>query len=184
MSLDWTQELHEQLDLHWRSQLRPGLDGLTDEEYFWEPVPGAWNVRRRGTSTARMATGAGDLTIDFDHPEPVPAPVTTIAWRLGHLIVGVLGARVANHFGGPPTGYETFTYAATADGALAQLDTAYAAWSAGVTALDEAALERACGPAEGHYATEPISTLILHINREVIHHGAEILLLRDLHRHR
>lgn len=26
-------------------------------------------------------------------------------------------------------------------------------------------------------------TLILHINREAIHHGAEVLLLRDLYRH-
>jgi hypothetical protein len=29
-----------------------------------------------------------------------------------------------------------------------------------------------------------MATLILHINREVIHHGAEIALLRDLYAHR
>lgn len=28
-----------------------------------------------------------------------------------------------------------------------------------------------------------LAGLILHIHREVIHHGAEILLLRDLYRH-
>jgi hypothetical protein len=33
MSIDWTEELTGQLDAHWRSQLRPRLDGLTDEEY-------------------------------------------------------------------------------------------------------------------------------------------------------
>jgi len=27
-----------------------------------------------------------------------------------------------------------------------------------------------------------MSTLVLHINREVMHHGAEIALLRDLYR--
>jgi hypothetical protein len=27
-----------------------------------------------------------------------------------------------------------------------------------------------------------MATLILHINREVIHHGAEVTLLRDLYR--
>ena len=27
--------------------IEPNLDGLTDAEYFWEPTPGAWNVRRR-----------------------------------------------------------------------------------------------------------------------------------------
>lgn len=26
--------------------------GLTDEEYHWEPVPGMWGIRPRGTSTA------------------------------------------------------------------------------------------------------------------------------------
>jgi hypothetical protein len=40
MDLDWTSQLAEQLDWHWHAQLRPRLDGLTDGEYFWEPVPG------------------------------------------------------------------------------------------------------------------------------------------------
>jgi DinB superfamily len=100
--VDWTFQLAEQLDWHWRAQLRPRLNGLTDEEYRWEPVPGAWNVRPRGTGTAPIAVGAGEFTIDFAMPEPDPSPVTTIAWRLGHIIVGVLGMRVASHFGGPP----------------------------------------------------------------------------------
>jgi hypothetical protein len=28
-----------------------------------------------------------------------------------------------------------------------------------------------------------MAALVLHISRETIHHGAEIMLLRDLHRH-
>jgi hypothetical protein len=28
-----------------------------------------------------------------------------------------------------------------------------------------------------------MATLVLHINREVLHHGAEIALLRDLYQH-
>ncbi len=32
--------------------------------------------------------------------------------------------------------------------------------------------------------TAPRATLLLHINRELIHHGAEIALLRDLYAHR
>ena len=65
--------------------------------------------------------------------------------------------------------------------ALAQLDAAYDAWSAGVLALDEGGLARPCGEAEGPYAAEPLAALVLHINREMIHHGAEICLLRDLY---
>ena len=182
--IDWTTQLAEQLDWHWRAQLRPRLAGLTDEEYRWEPVAGAWNVRPRGTATAPMAAGSGDFTIDFAYPEPDPAPVTTIAWRIGHIVVGVLGARVASHFGGPPVDYQTHDYPGDAATALAQLDGAYAAWIAGVRALGDDGLRRPCGAAEGPFAAEPLATLVLHINREVIHHGAEIALLRDLYRWR
>jgi hypothetical protein len=38
------------------------------------------------------------------------------------------------------------------------------------------------GEAEGPYAELSYLALILHINREAIHHTAEILLLRDLYR--
>ena len=45
-------------------------------------------------------------------------------------------------------------------------------------------LGRPCGPAEGPFADAPLAALVQHINREVIHHGAEIALLRDLYRAR
>jgi hypothetical protein len=38
------------------------------------------------------------------------------------------------------------------------------------------------GPTEGPYADAPVAQLVLHINREVLHHGAELALLRDLYR--
>jgi hypothetical protein len=174
-TLTLTDDLVEQLDFHWQRQLRPRLEGLTDHEYLWEPAPDAWNVR---------PLADGGFTIDWAYPEPEPAPVTTIAWRMAHVTVGVLAARVAGHFGGPPADYESWEYAGTAADALAQLDAAYHAWTAGVRALDEAALCQPCGPSEGPWADRPMSTLVLHINREVIHHGAEIALLRDLYAHR
>ncbi|HET7387148.1 MAG TPA: DinB family protein [Nocardioidaceae bacterium] len=180
----WTTELAGQLDFHWQHQLRPRLARLTDEEYFWEPVPGCWNVRPRGTGTTSVAGGSGAFTVDFEFPEPDPAPVTTIAWRIAHVVVGVLAMRVASHFDGPPADYLGWEYAETAAAALGQLDTAYAAWRDGVRGLDDDALAAPCGPAEGPFAEEPMSTLVLHINREVIHHGAEIALLRDLYAHR
>jgi DinB superfamily len=181
-TLDWTAQLSEQLQWHWRQQLRPRLSGLTDDEYFWEPAQPAWNVHPRGTSTAPIQAGGGAFTVDFAIPEPDPPPVTTIAWRLAHVIVGVLGARSAAHFGGPPADYATFVYAGTAAEALDQLDDAYARWTAGVRGLDAAALAAPCGPAEGPFADYPMAALVLHISREVIHHGAEVALLRDLYR--
>ena len=183
-SIDWPRVLLEQVDWHWTHQLRPRLTGLTDEEYLWEPTPGAWNVHPRGESEAAIQGGSGAFTIDFAHPEPVPAPVTTIAWRLAHLIVGVLGARVHSHFGGPEADYLTFDYAGGADEALAQLDAAYAGWIEGVRSWGLAGLAEACGPDEGPWAEHSRAELVAHINREVIHHGAEIALLRDLFTHR
>ncbi len=49
--------------------------------------------------------------MDFASPGPVPAPVTTIAWRLAHIIVSCLGYRVGWHFGGQDVDSETFAYA-------------------------------------------------------------------------
>jgi hypothetical protein len=147
-AVDWNAQLHDQLDFHWRYQLRPRLEGLTDEEHLWEPMPDA----------------------------------PTIAWRLVHITVDCLAQRSATHFGGPePGGSES---AAGADEALARLDVAYAAWSAGVTGLGDVGLARHCGDAEGPFASYPLASLVLHINRETIHHGAEIALLRDLWAHR
>ncbi len=184
MEIDWSTELADQLDWHWQRQFRPRLDGLTDDEYFWEPVPVCWSVRRRGTSHAPIVAGSGDYVIEYAYPEPDVPPVTTIAWRLGHMIVGVFGTRNAWHFGGPPAEYQTFSYAGTAREALAQLDSAYATWTNGVRQLGADGLGRPCGPAEGPFADHSLASLVLHINREALHHGAEIALLRDLYRAR
>jgi hypothetical protein len=160
--------LADQLDYHWTNQLRPRLDGLTDEEYFWQPVPNCWSVHPDGS-------------IDFTFPEPQPAPFTTIAWRLAHVIVGVFAMRNHSHFGGPPADYQSWQYATDAKTALQQLDDAYKNWIAGVHGLDEQALARPIGPKEGPWADHSMAELILHINREAIHHGAEIACIRDLY---
>jgi hypothetical protein len=124
-----------------------------------------------------------DGSVDFAYPPPQPEPFTTIAWRLAHVIVGVLAVRNFHHFGAPEAGYETWSYATDAATALTQLDEQYRTWIAGVRSLDDADLSRPCGPAEGPYAEHPLAALILHINREVIHHGAEIACIRDLYTH-
>lgn len=183
-ALDIPRLLVDQMQWHWDNQARPRLEGLTDDEYFWEPVPGAWNVRPRPSGTDAEAAGKGNFTIDFEYPEPVPAPVTTIAWRLSHILVGVLGMRNAAHFGAPAVSYETFEYPGTAARALEVLDEYYGTWIRSVAALDESALAAPVGEAEGNWAQAPMAELVLHIHREMIHHLAEVALLRDLYAHR
>ncbi|MFD4859737.1 DinB family protein [Streptomyces atratus] len=180
--LDWNWTLREQWEVHWKHQLRARLEGLTDDEYFWSPVPDAWSVRPRGSSTAPVQAGAGDFTIDFAAPQPVPAAFTTIAWRLGHVIVGVLAARNAAHFGASAASYESWEYAGSAATALDQLEAQLDVWLAGVRSLGDAGLRVPIGEKEP-FPVAPMADLVLHIHRELIHHLSEVCLLRDLYRH-
>ena len=183
MTVNWTQELVDQVDWYWTAHLRPRLDGLTDDEYLWEPVAGCWSIRRRAAWVTH-GVGRGPYVLEIERPEPSPPPLTTIAWRMGHVSVGVLGQRASNHFGafGGALTHDTAEWSITAAGGLSMLDDSYAAWTSGVRGLDDADLARPCGPAEGPFREYPFAVLILHINREVLHHGAEIALLRDLYR--
>jgi len=169
MDVNWNETLREQWTWHWDNQVRARLDGLTDDEYFWSPVPGAWTVR--------PGEPGG---IDFAFPEPTPPPVTTIAWRLGHVVVGVLAMRNAAHFGAPQVSYEKWTYAGTAAEAMSQLEEQLDVWLEGVRSLGEAGLAEPCGAKEP-YPELPMAALVLHIHRELIHHLSEVCLLRDLY---
>jgi hypothetical protein len=180
-TFDWKREAIDQLEWHWTNQLRPRLDGLTDDEYVWEPVPNCWNLRRREEATTPQAAGGGDLVLDYEWPAPDPPPVTTIAWRIGHVGCGCFGMRAASHFGAPAMSYETVEWPATAKDALAWLDDTYDRWMGGIKEMDDEAMARPVGPAEGPWKDSPFGALVLHINREAIHHGAEIALLRDLY---
>jgi hypothetical protein len=89
MDIDWSDRLADQLDWQWQNHLRPAMTSLTDEEYFWEPVAGCWSLRKRGTPTETTLVGNGEYLFEFVYPEPEIPPVTTIAWRLAHVIVAV-----------------------------------------------------------------------------------------------
>lgn len=179
MAIDWTHQLVDQLEWHWSGHIRPHLDDLTDDEYRWEPTAGMWNVRSRAESVAPMQVGRGDTIIEFAVPEPEPAPLTTIAWRMGHVAIGVFGERAADHFADGGVTHPDTEWPLTAAGGLALLDRHHDAWIAGVAGLDADGLSRPCGEHEG-----PFAALVLHINREALHHCAEMLLLRDLYAHR
>jgi hypothetical protein len=180
--VDWNRALREQWEFHWQHQLRPRLAGLTDDEYFWSPVPDAWSVRPRGTSAAPLQLGAGDFAMDYARPGAGPAAFTTIAWRLGHVIAGVLAARNAAHFGAPAASYDSWKYAGGAAAALDQLETQLGVWISGVARLGGSGLRVPVGAKEP-YPEAPMADLVLHIHRELIHHLSEVCLLRDLYLH-
>lgn len=178
----WSADLLDQLEFYWNVHFRPRLAGLTDDEYLWEPAEGAWSLRPGPD---------GALDLESVQPEPPLPPVTTIAWRAMHVGRDVLGKRARAFF--DPDAADADMYSAlhwpdglpaTADGALALLDEAYELWRSGVAALDDETMLRPLGPRGGPYADDSMAKLVLHVNREVMAHGAEICLLRDLYRAR
>ena len=178
--MDWNAELVDQLESHWQNRLRPRLDGLTDEEYFWQPVRDCWTINRRGESSAPTSRGTGEFTMDYAWPPPEREPVTTIAWRLGHLI-DVFGSPSTPHFGQRADVAPT-DYAGTAEQALRQLDEGHDAWIRDVRGLGQAGMVRRRGDiSPPDFADAPMARLVLYAHVEVIHHDAEICLLRDLY---
>jgi len=71
-----------------------GLTGLTDGEYWWEPVAGCWSIRPRNelVNPDDVTWGDSQWGLDIVYPDPQPAPFTTIAWRLAHMTGSVLAA--------------------------------------------------------------------------------------------
>ncbi|MBA2247377.1 MAG: DinB family protein [Chloroflexia bacterium] len=174
MAFSWNQALLDQLDFAWNDQFMPRMAGLSDDEYFWEPVAGCWSVRPTEGGRYAMDAPVGRI-------ERSAAPFTTIAWRLGH-IATFFGERASNHFGDGTFSAAAIDWPATADSAIAMVEREYRRWREGVQALGEDGLLRPCGPAEGPFSDDPLADLVLHINREFLHHAAEVAMLRDLYR--
>jgi hypothetical protein len=182
MTDTWRTELLEQLEFYWHAHLRPRLDGMTDDEYFWEPVPGCWSVRKG-------PDGVYELEQSFPDP-PVP-PLTTIAWRTVHIGRDIFGTRARAFFGpsAAPDDADMYDHRhwpeplpATADDAIAFLEHAYALWHDGIAGLNDDDLRQPLGPKGEAFAEFSMAQLALHVHREAMAHGAEICLLRDLYR--
>ena len=161
---------------------RDRLTGLTDDEYFWEPAPDAWSLRRRGEATTERAYGAGEWVLDLGS-RPDPEPVTTIAWRLGHLI-SMFDDRWEWTFGSRSIAPEVNTeFTPVAAEALAQLWAGAERWGAAVGGLTDEQLDTV-GFGQYPHGLDPhlpIISIVWWMNREFIHHAAEVALLRDLH---
>ena len=159
------------------------LAGLTDEEYRWEPVPGCWSIRPSGRQTSSRAFGGGGWVVEFDNPPPDPVPFTTLAWRLCHLANG-LAMRADYTIGSKLMGWDDYVVPPTADGGIASLVASGAAWRDALTSADDAALDQ-IGRSSFPWGLDPdlpFLDICWWVNQEILHHGAELALLRDLYR--
>ncbi|HEY3881170.1 MAG TPA: DinB family protein [Trebonia sp.] len=165
------------------------VEPMTDEEYQWAPVAGAWSVRRHADGPGPRATrlfGAGDWGRDgYQGPEPQPPPVTTIAWRLSHLSE-MLALRADYTAGSRSLTKETYPAHGDARGGIAAFVAATEAWRGTLVHCDDAALDTVGYSTfpYGSDAGEAFIDIVWWVNQEVLHHGAEIALLRDLYRAR
>ena len=160
----------EALDNAWLPLVRR-CEGLTDAEYLWEPVSNAWSVRESGHG----------WVVDWTDPDPDPAPVTTIAWRCWHVAVDCLdsySARLFGRRGAPVTGTNWTAECSTARGWLADAGDVFLS---GVRRWSDDELMQPLGRDWGPFERHTNLDLVHHALREIVHHGAEIALLRDLY---
>ena len=170
--------LSVQLDQAWADG-RSVLNGLTDDEYFWEPVEGCWTVRPR--TDASVGWGAGEFVCEDTWPPPDPLPVTTIAWRVTHLAAW-LEVYHDFTFGDARLGLQDLDVRSTALGGVDWLLDAQRRWADAVrSVVDDEVFE--LRPA--HWGQQvPLLSLVSMMTIECRHHLAEVGLLRDLRRGR
>ncbi len=176
---DTKRELMDLSDEVWR-RTRASVDGLTDEEYFWEPAPGCWSIRQRSD---------GSWMGEWPLPPPDPAPFTTLAWRLWHVTDMYGENRAPEWLNVPPQGEAVGmdandpTPPSNAADAIDLLERAHDRWDAHLQLVTDDGLGERIGAVAGpDYAERTRAAYVLHMLDEFIHHGAEVALLRDLWR--
>lgn len=150
-------------------QLIKRVEGMNDDEYLWEPAANSWSVRR-GTDGTVTVDGAGVREID-------PAPMTTIAWRMWHIAIDCFDEYTRRFGGDLSDTSDEWTLSST--DAVEMLESKWQGYRDLFNELDWwAQLGEAWGPFSEHC----IADMAIHAGNELVHHGAEIALLRDLYR--
>ncbi|MFY9778263.1 MAG: DinB family protein, partial [Trebonia sp.] len=114
---------------------------------------------------------------------PYPPPFTTIAWRLSH-ISEMLALRADYTVGDRDMTSDTYRNSGGAMGAVRSFSDAAEAWRVALTGADDAVLDTV-GYSTYPYGSDPgemFVDIVWWVNQEILHHGAEIALLRDLYR--
>lgn len=161
---------------HAFEMIRERLQGLTDAEAYWEPVPKAW--------TLRIVDGwwTADYAQDGNWPDwtdPEPPPFATIIHRLVH----IASCKVMYHDHAFASGTESWGNLCphTVEGALALLDD-------GQGRLMDAASKLGDEDLDAERPTNwgpmwPTRQLLWTMVHHDLQHGNEIAVVRDLYRH-
>ena len=152
-------------------RLQTRCEGLTDEEFFWEPVPGSWNVRPD-------VSAPSGWSYEYEFAPPPPAPITTIAWRLVH-IAADNWVYWEHAFGQGLRNFPDLHVPSSAAAGVQNWQESRRAITDWLDSAEDEGLDevRPTHLGEPRSAGDVLSILI----DEQIHHGAEIALLRDLY---
>lgn len=150
-------------------RFRERLIGLSDEEYLWEPVENCLSV---SDEAGAFVTGG---------PTKV-GPFTTIAWRMCHIGDFLRDERNARWFGREPEALnEDIRHPLDADGGIAYVEESWLIWTGLIASMSVDELWEPLGPIAGPYGDGERFGLIIHIMDELIHHAAEVGVVRDLY---
>jgi hypothetical protein len=177
---------------------------LTQEEFDWEPHPGAWGVRRRDACPTPNGTGLEESEWvsdnDFDlgmqeiathepgyRGEPIIMPMTTIGWLLNHFGAAPGLFAELTIVGGPNVPTQDIYRLMWGMTNIHPVDEAIERFQTGWTALRGALKNTTDDMLETNYEGHPwkrgdraLSAML----NEVSHHGTQICVLRDLFAHR
>ena len=162
-----------------RSRLFARLEGLTDAEYLWQPVPDCMTIRRTDEGVYRADSRLPQAAAESSAGH-AGAPVTTIAWRLWHMGSDCLRGYLAFFDDAPALG-DPFEWPGTADRGVLALEEDWARFTSRVEGLGDTRLMEPMGPRAEEFADSTFLALALHALDEVAHHGGEVALLRDLY---
>jgi hypothetical protein len=173
---------------------------LSQDEFFWEPVPGSWSVRRRAECSTPNPFGTGDWVVDFDDglvrasdEGKAVEPLTTIAWLYWHF--GSMAGRAADldFLGGTKPAESGWTTPYLGDHpvfdssseAVEVMRTGWRALDRAIHASTDERLETVTRfwsypgypgvPAPGYQ-------ILVNVLNEISHHGTQVCMLRDLYR--
>jgi hypothetical protein len=157
-----------------RERIFGRLEGLTDAEYLWEPVPSCLTVRAGGDGVFRADP----------RPRGVrPAPFSTIAWRMWHIGSDCLRGYGKSFGDAPGSEEERRLWPGTAAGGTEMMARDWAGFRAHVESLGDGRLIQPMGPVAGEFGDDSYLMLVIHALDEAAHHGAELGVLRDLYLH-
>ena len=154
--------------------LESRLAGTSDHEWLWEPGPRAWTVRPHDGGWRRDRA---------DEHDPV-GTVRTIAWLSGHLAeMALLRADYTDGDHDLSPAALADQWPATAAAGVTFLLDGLGRWRATLSRTGEPDLDLV-GRSQMPWGPDPdlpLLDLVWWVNRELIHHAAEIAYVRDLY---